>query len=80
MRDDKAVEATGGGAGPPHPAEPAGNPRRTARARRPLRSGHGGLRRELRMLLQLERIQIATAEVDKAEQVLEYMLRPGIEF
>ena len=31
MRDDKAVEATGGGAGPPHPAEPAGNPRRTAR-------------------------------------------------
>ncbi len=38
-----------------------------------------GLRRELRMLLQLERIQIATAEVDKAEQVLEYMLRPGIE-
>jgi thioredoxin-dependent peroxiredoxin len=38
-----------------------------------------GLRRELRMLLQLERIQIATAEVDKAKQVLEYMLRPGIE-
>jgi thioredoxin-dependent peroxiredoxin len=38
-----------------------------------------GLRRELRMLLQLERIQIATAEVDKPEQVLEYMLRPGIE-
>jgi thioredoxin-dependent peroxiredoxin len=38
-----------------------------------------GLRRELRMLLQLERIQIATAEVDKADQVLEYMLRPGIE-
>jgi thioredoxin-dependent peroxiredoxin len=38
-----------------------------------------GLRRELRMLLQLERIQIATAEVDKAEQVLDYMLRPGIE-
>jgi thioredoxin-dependent peroxiredoxin len=38
-----------------------------------------GLRRELRMLLQLERIQIATAEIDKAEQVLEYMLRPGIE-
>ena len=28
------------------------------------------LRRELRMLLQLERIQIATAEIDKAEQVL----------
>ncbi len=38
-----------------------------------------GLRRELRMLLQLELIQIATSEVDKAEQVLEYMLRPGIE-
>ena len=38
-----------------------------------------GLRRELRMLLQLERIQIATSEVEKAEQVLEYMLRPGIE-
>jgi alkyl hydroperoxide reductase subunit AhpC/uncharacterized protein (DUF924 family) len=37
------------------------------------------LRRELRMLLQLERIQIATAEIDKAEQVLEYMLRPSIE-
>jgi alkyl hydroperoxide reductase subunit AhpC/uncharacterized protein (DUF924 family) len=37
------------------------------------------LRRELRMLLQLERIQIATAEVDKAEQLLEYMLRPSIE-
>jgi alkyl hydroperoxide reductase subunit AhpC/uncharacterized protein (DUF924 family) len=38
-----------------------------------------GLRRELRMLLQLERIQIATAEVDKADQILEYMLRPDIE-
>ena len=37
------------------------------------------LRRELRMLLQLERIQIATAEMDKAEQVLQYMLRPNIE-
>jgi alkyl hydroperoxide reductase subunit AhpC/uncharacterized protein (DUF924 family) len=37
------------------------------------------LRRDLRMLLQLERIQIATAEIDKAEQVLEYMLRPNIE-
>jgi thioredoxin-dependent peroxiredoxin len=37
------------------------------------------LRRELRMLLQLERIQIATAETDKAEKVLEYMLRPSIE-
>jgi alkyl hydroperoxide reductase subunit AhpC/uncharacterized protein (DUF924 family) len=37
------------------------------------------LRRELRMLLQLERIQIAKAEIDKAEQVLQYMLRPSIE-
>ncbi len=37
------------------------------------------LRRELRMLLQLERIQIATAEMDKAELVLQYMLRPSIE-
>ena len=37
------------------------------------------LQRELRMLLQIERIQIATAEIDKAEQVLDYMLRPSIE-
>jgi len=37
------------------------------------------LRREMRMLLKLEGIQIATAEIDKAEQVLEYMLRPSIE-
>ena len=37
------------------------------------------LRRELRMLLQIERLQIATAEIDKAEQVLDYMLRPSIE-
>src|SRR6185369_17551805 len=37
------------------------------------------LRRELRMLLQLERIQIATAEMDKAELVLQYMLRPSFE-
>src|SRR5215207_1305169 len=37
------------------------------------------LRRELRMLLQLERIQIAKAEIDKAELVLQYMLRPSIE-
>ena len=36
------------------------------------------LRRELRMLLQLERIQIAAAEIDKAEQVLNYMLRPSM--
>ena len=38
-----------------------------------------GLGRELRMLLQIDRIQIATAEIDKAEQVLQYMLRPNIE-
>ena len=37
------------------------------------------LRRELRILLQQERIQIATAEIDKGEQVLGYMLRPNIE-
>ena len=35
------------------------------------------LRRELRMLLQLERMQIAAVEIDKAEQVLKYMLRPS---
>ena len=32
------------------------------------------LRRELRTLLKLEGIQIAAAEIDKAEQVLQYML------
>jgi len=37
------------------------------------------LRRELRMLLQLERMQIASAEIEKADQVLEYMLRPSME-
>ena len=37
------------------------------------------LRRELRMLLKLERIQIAAAEMDKSEQVLQYMLRPSME-
>jgi hypothetical protein len=37
------------------------------------------LRHDLRTLLQLERIQIATAEIAKAEQVLEYMLRSSIE-
>ena len=37
------------------------------------------LRRELRMLLKLERIQVAAAELDKAEQVLQYMLRPNFE-
>jgi uncharacterized protein (DUF924 family) len=31
------------------------------------------------MLLKLEGIQIAAAEIDKAEQVLQYMLRPNIE-
>ena len=37
------------------------------------------LRRELRTLLKLEGIQIAAAEIDKAEKVLQYMLRPNIE-
>ena len=37
------------------------------------------LRRELRMLLKLERIQIAAAEMDKSEKVLQYMLRPSME-
>ena len=37
------------------------------------------LQRELRMLLQIERFQIASVEVEKAEQVLDYMLRPSIE-
>ena len=37
------------------------------------------LQRELRMLLQIERFQIAGTEIDKAEQVLDYMLRPSIE-
>ena len=37
------------------------------------------LQRELRMLLQTKRLQIAAAEIDKAEQVLECMLRPNIE-
>ena len=37
------------------------------------------LRRELRMLLKLERIQVAAAEMDKSEQVLQYMLRPSFE-
>ena len=38
-----------------------------------------GLGHELRMLLKAERIQMATAEIDKAERVLQYMLRPNIE-
>jgi len=37
------------------------------------------LRRELRMLLTLERIHVAAAEMDKSEQVLQYMLRPSFE-
>jgi alkyl hydroperoxide reductase subunit AhpC/uncharacterized protein (DUF924 family)/CRP-like cAMP-binding protein len=37
------------------------------------------LRRDLRMLLQQERMEIAAAEMDKAEQVLAYMLRPDIQ-
>jgi len=38
-----------------------------------------GLGQELRMLLQTDRIQLATAEIDKAERVLQYMVRPNIE-
>ena len=37
------------------------------------------LRRDLRRLLQRERVEIAAAEMDKAELVLEYMMRPKIE-
>jgi len=37
------------------------------------------LERELRMLLRIDRVQIATMEIAKAEQVLQYMLRPNIE-
>ena len=33
---------------------------------------------ELRMLLQTDRVQLATAEIDKAERVLQYMVRPNI--
>ena len=36
------------------------------------------LSRELRMLLQVDRVQIAGAEIDKAERVLHYMLRPDV--
>jgi alkyl hydroperoxide reductase subunit AhpC/uncharacterized protein (DUF924 family) len=36
------------------------------------------LRRELGMLLQLERMQIAAVEIEKAERVLDYMLRPSM--
>ncbi len=38
-----------------------------------------GLGNELRMLLKTDRIQLATAEIDKAERVLQYMVRPNIE-
>jgi thioredoxin-dependent peroxiredoxin len=37
------------------------------------------LRRDLRMLLQRERMQIASSEIDKAEEILGYMLRPSIQ-
>jgi alkyl hydroperoxide reductase subunit AhpC/uncharacterized protein (DUF924 family) len=37
------------------------------------------LQRELRMLLRIEHFQIAATEIEKAEQVLAYMLRPTIE-
>ena len=37
------------------------------------------LRRDLRRLLQREWVEIAAAEMDKAELVLEYMMRPKIE-
>jgi alkyl hydroperoxide reductase subunit AhpC/uncharacterized protein (DUF924 family) len=37
------------------------------------------LHRELRILLQSDRLEIATAELEKGEQVLGYMLRPRIE-
>lgn len=37
------------------------------------------LQRELRMLLQIEHFQIAEAEVEKAEEVLGFMLRPTME-
>jgi alkyl hydroperoxide reductase subunit AhpC/uncharacterized protein (DUF924 family)/CRP-like cAMP-binding protein len=37
-----------------------------------------GLQRELSMLLSIDRVQIASAEIDKSEQVLQYMLRPSI--
>jgi len=36
------------------------------------------LRRELGMLLQLERMQVAAVEIEKAERVLDYMLRPSM--
>jgi alkyl hydroperoxide reductase subunit AhpC/uncharacterized protein (DUF924 family) len=36
------------------------------------------LQRELRMLLQIEHFEIAAGEIDKAEEVLAYMLRPSM--
>jgi thioredoxin-dependent peroxiredoxin len=37
------------------------------------------LRRELRMLLRRERVEIAAAEIGKADHILEFMLRPSFE-
>lgn len=37
------------------------------------------LSRDLRNLLQIDRVQIATAEIEKADRVLGYMLRPNLE-
>lgn len=37
------------------------------------------LQHELRMLLETDRIQIAATEIGKADEVLQYMLRPGID-
>jgi alkyl hydroperoxide reductase subunit AhpC/uncharacterized protein (DUF924 family)/CRP-like cAMP-binding protein len=37
------------------------------------------LQRDLRMLLQIERLQIATPDIEKSRQILEYMIRPSIE-
>ena len=37
------------------------------------------LNHDLRNLLQIDRVQIATAEIEKADRLLDYMLRPNIE-
>src|SRR6201999_3428415 len=37
------------------------------------------LRRDLSMLLHRERMQIASVETDKAEQILAYMIRPAMD-
>jgi uncharacterized protein (DUF924 family) len=42
-------------------------------------AGMEDLRRDLHMLLQIERRQIAAAELERAEKILAYMLRPSIE-